>query len=109
VGPDGLVRFTTVFPGCYAGRWPHIHFEVYRSLGSATNAGNAIATSQLAFPENTCREIYATDGYAGSLRNLDGVSLNSDTVFRDGYADEMGTISGGIGAGLTVALSVPVR
>ncbi len=39
----------------------------------------------------------------------DGVSLDRGMVFRDGYADEMGTISGGIGAGLTVALSVPVR
>src|SRR5262245_28733133 len=28
----GKVRFTSIFPGCYSGRWPHIHFEVYRSL-----------------------------------------------------------------------------
>jgi hypothetical protein len=27
-GADGTVRFTSVFPGCYPGRWPHIHFEV---------------------------------------------------------------------------------
>ena len=27
---SGTVSFTTVFPGCYTGRWPHIHFEVYR-------------------------------------------------------------------------------
>ena len=25
---DGNVTFTTIFPGCYDGRWPHIHFEV---------------------------------------------------------------------------------
>lgn len=25
----GQVRFTTIFPACYSGRWPHIHFEVY--------------------------------------------------------------------------------
>ena len=26
---DGIVRFTSIFPACYSGRWPHIHFEVY--------------------------------------------------------------------------------
>ena len=31
-------RFTTIFPACYAGRWPHIHFEVYPSLAKATNS-----------------------------------------------------------------------
>jgi protocatechuate 3,4-dioxygenase beta subunit len=24
----GKVSFTSIFPGCYAGRWPHVHFEV---------------------------------------------------------------------------------
>jgi protocatechuate 3,4-dioxygenase beta subunit len=30
---SGKVTFTTIFPGCYAGRWPHIHFEVCGSVG----------------------------------------------------------------------------
>jgi protocatechuate 3,4-dioxygenase beta subunit len=25
---DGVASFTTVFPACYPGRWPHIHFEI---------------------------------------------------------------------------------
>ena len=29
---DGVVRFTSIFPACYTGRWPHIHFEVFPSL-----------------------------------------------------------------------------
>ncbi|MDO8251972.1 MAG: intradiol ring-cleavage dioxygenase, partial [Rhodoferax sp.] len=33
---NGEVTFTTIFPGCYSGRWPHIHFEVYASLAAAT-------------------------------------------------------------------------
>ena len=24
---DGTAWFKTIFPGCYSGRWPHIHFE----------------------------------------------------------------------------------
>ena len=34
---SGTASFTTVFPGCYDGRWPHIHFEVYRSTAEATS------------------------------------------------------------------------
>ena len=26
---DGKLTFTTIFPACYSGRWPHVHFEVY--------------------------------------------------------------------------------
>ena len=33
----GRVTFTSIFPGCYAGRWPHIHFEVYPSLAAAAS------------------------------------------------------------------------
>ena len=29
----GQVRFTTIFPACSSGRWPHIHFEVYPEPG----------------------------------------------------------------------------
>ena len=45
---DGRVSFTSIFPGCYAGRWPHVHFEVYPSLARATGAQNKMRTSQLA-------------------------------------------------------------
>ncbi|MET1051157.1 MAG: 3,4-dioxygenase subunit beta, partial [Mycetocola sp.] len=47
VGDDGTVTFTSVFPACYTGRWPHIHFEVYPSVGDITDATNAISTSQV--------------------------------------------------------------
>ena len=33
---NGVVKFTSIYPGCYSGRWPHIHFEVYRSLAAGT-------------------------------------------------------------------------
>ena len=56
----GQVTFTTIFPGCYSGRWPHIHFEVYPSLADATEAQNRQRTSQLAFPEDICNDVYAT-------------------------------------------------
>jgi protocatechuate 3,4-dioxygenase beta subunit len=57
---SGVVRFTSIFPACYSGRWPHIHFEVYPDLSAATDDANVIVTSQVALPEATCAEVYAT-------------------------------------------------
>ncbi len=106
---DGLVTFTSVFPACYPGRWPHIHFEVYPSLDLATNEVNKIATSQIALPKDSCDLVYATDGYAQSVANLTEVSLATDTVFgNDGGVQQIGTVSGSVGDGMTVALTVPV-
>ena len=50
---EGKVTFTSIFPGCYPGRWPHIHFEVYETLDAATSGGTKLKTSQLALPEGT--------------------------------------------------------
>jgi protocatechuate 3,4-dioxygenase beta subunit len=108
-GADGIVTFTSVFPACYSGRWPHIHFEVYPSLHAATSAGNRIATSQIALPEDICNQVYATSGYEQSVQTLRGVSLSSDGVFgEDDGERQIGTMSGSVSDGLTVDLSVPV-
>ena len=109
-GVDGVVTFTSVFPACYSGRWPHIHFEVYPSLDTATDPTNKIATSQIALPEATCTEVYATDGYSQSVANMSRVSLQGDNVFGDdGGVNELGTVSGSVSSGLTVELAVPVK
>jgi protocatechuate 3,4-dioxygenase beta subunit len=108
-GADGSVTFTTIFPGCYAGRWPHMHFEVYESLDSATTYTNKLRTSQLAIPEDPCREVYGvSDGYDASASNLDEVSLDSDGVFSDGYSLQLATVTGSVDEGYTFALNVPV-
>ncbi len=60
---DGTVSFTSIFPACYTGRWPHIHFEVYPDRDSITDASAAIATSQVALPRTVCDRVYAEDGY----------------------------------------------
>ncbi len=109
-GEDGVVTFQSIFPACYSGRWPHIHFEVYPSLDKATNPANRLATSQIALPEDICRAVYATDGYASSIETLSQVSLTTDMVFgNDGGIHQIGAISGTISNGLTVELPVPVQ
>jgi protocatechuate 3,4-dioxygenase beta subunit len=105
---DGKVTFTSIFPACYPGRWPHIHFEVYPSLADATSATNRMRTSQLAFPQAVSEAVYATAGYEQSVANLQGVTLDSDMVFSDGYALQMAKTSGSVEQGYTATLRVPV-
>jgi protocatechuate 3,4-dioxygenase beta subunit len=105
---NGLVTFQSIFPACYSGRWPHIHFEVYPSLEMATDENNKIATSQIALPKDSCDLVFATAGYEQSVSNLQQVSLETDMVFRDGVSQELGTVTGTVADGLTVALAVPV-
>ncbi len=105
---DAELTFITIFPGCYAGRWPHIHFEVFPSLAAAVDERNGIATSQLAFPEDACNEAYAAEGYEQSVRNLAGVSLAGDNVFRDGVAQQLAATTGDRSAGFEATLTVAV-
>ena len=106
---DGVVRFTSIFPGCYPGRWPHIHFEVFRSLESATDASDVIATSQIALTAESSRAVYETDGYGSSASNLSGLSLASDGVFADdGGASQLATMTGDVSSGFTATLRVVV-
>jgi protocatechuate 3,4-dioxygenase beta subunit len=104
----GAVRCTSIFPACYTGRWPHIHFEVYSSLDDATSGGEPVKTSQLAFPEDVCDTVYATDGYEQSVSNLSQLSLDSDMVFSDGYDKQMATVTGSVDRGYVATLSSPV-
>ncbi|MCS0498465.1 intradiol ring-cleavage dioxygenase [Protaetiibacter mangrovi] len=107
-GADGTVTFTSIYPGCYTGRWPHIHFEVYPDTSSIADSSTAIATSQLAFPQDACELVYADDRYSGSAQNLAGVSLATDNVFGDdGGALQLATLTGDPAAGYTATL--PVR
>ncbi|KZX21592.1 intradiol ring-cleavage dioxygenase [Rathayibacter tanaceti] len=105
----GTVSFTSIIPGCYSGRWPHIHFEVYPDVESITDATNAIATSQVALREEACDAVYALDDYPGSARNLAQVSLDDDMVFSDdGAALQLATMTGDATSGYTVALTASV-
>jgi len=106
---DGKVSFTSIFPGCYAGRWPHIHFEVYPDVDSITDSTNAIATSQLALPEDACTAVYASSGYTGSSANLSQITLDSDTVFGDDGGElQMATVTGDPSTGYSASLVVRI-
>ncbi|MBZ5735867.1 3,4-dioxygenase subunit beta [Nocardioides sp. TRM66260-LWL] len=106
---DGRLEFTSVFPACYDGRWPHMHFEVYPSVADATDATNRLRTSQLALPQDVCETVYGTaEGYEASVANLQRVSLDTDLVFADGHSLQLATVTGSVDDGYVVSLAVPV-
>jgi protocatechuate 3,4-dioxygenase beta subunit len=107
---NGTVSFKTVVPGCYAGRMPHMHLEIYPSLSNAKSSGNKVKTTQLAFPTETLRAIYNdAAGYSQSVANLNAISFATDNVFSDGTSLEMvnfsGDASSGYGANITIAIA----
>ena len=106
---NGQLTFTTIYPGAYMGRWPHIHFEVFQSLSNTTAAGQVLAVSQIALTEAACKEVYASSGYESSARNFPNTTLTSDNVFGDdGGIYQLATMSGSVAAGYTAALNVTV-
>lgn len=109
VDATGTVTFTSIFPACYPGRWPHVHFEVYADVAGAVADGPIVKTSQIALPAEACAAVYATAGYEQSVRNLSGVSLARDNVFGDdGGIHQVVTMSGSATEGYTAALTIGV-
>jgi protocatechuate 3,4-dioxygenase beta subunit len=105
----GTAWFTTIFPGCYSGRWPHIHFEVYSSVAAATSSGPIVKTSQIALPKAVCNKVYATRAYTGSARNLQSISLSTDNVFSDDRAiHQLATVTGNVKKGFVANLTIGV-
>jgi protocatechuate 3,4-dioxygenase beta subunit len=88
---NGQIEFKTIFPGCYDGRWPHIHFEVFETIEKAVSGENSLLTAQMAFKEENCQDIYqnAQDIYTNGLRNLQRTTLTSDNVFGDNTEEQI--------------------
>lgn len=108
---NGRVSFTSIFPACYDGRWPHIHFEIFASIEDATNGRNAGRISQLALPRTACNAVYAQSAlYPSSASNLARFSRDyADNVFGEDDAQggvEVATTSGDITNGYTAFLEV---
>ena len=89
-GDDGTLRFRSILPGCYGGRYPHIHFEVFSSAEAAISGEPGVLVSQFAMPEAECRAVYQADGrYGDSLANLERLPIRRDFVFGDASPEVM--------------------
>lgn len=108
-GSDGRLSFLTIFPGCYDGRMPHMHFEVFRSSAQATSFANKIRTSQIAFPTDVCTSIYNNAaGYTASRTNFARISFATDNVFSDGTTLQLASVGGDLTNGYQATLVVGV-
>lgn len=104
---EGKVTFTTIYPGCYSGRWPHIHFEIFTDgLASTSTGRTASLISQLAMPAAVNTAIYSGDTrYTSSIANYNAISLSSDNVFGDNTSAQLAqmtpSLTGSVSAGYT--------
>lgn len=98
---NGLVTFTSIFPGWYSPRAPHIHVHVYNS------SGTSLLITQIAFPTDVCNTVYttATDYKA---RGVQDTANTADMVFSDSLATELSTVTGSVSAGYVLTISIGV-
>ena len=109
----GQVTFQTIFPACYDGRWPHMHFEVFADAAAAVSGADSILTSQLVMPAPEAAAVYAgTALYAASIGNLGDVSVAGDNVFGDNtdaqVAAQTAVLTGDAVAGFVGTVTVGV-
>ncbi len=111
---NGQATFNAIVPGCYSGRFPHIHFEVFSSLSTATSGRYASLIGQFAVPTAVCNAVYAdTTTYSGSATNFARTSISSDNVFGDNTTAQIvqqtltmsGSVTGGYTANVLVGLA----
>lgn len=111
---QGIVTFKTVFPGCYPGRWPHVHLEVFESADAAVSGRAALLTSQFAFTEEASRRVYEdAQAYPNSMAELDRLSLSRDIIFRNNapaaMAQQTAVTGADVNKGNFASVTIPIR
>lgn len=99
---NGLVSFTSIFPGWYSGRAPHIHVHVYNA------SGTSLLITQIAFPTDVCNTVYTT-ATSFYTKGTQDTSNANDNVFSDSLASELATVTGSVAAGYTLTHIVTVN
>lgn len=102
---NGLVSFTSIFPGWYSGRATHIHVHIYNS------AGTSLLVTQIAFPEGSGSAVVLVNASTanGYTKGMSGYTYNaSDNVFSDGVSTELSTVTGSVAAGFVLTHSINV-
>ncbi|UHG90988.1 intradiol ring-cleavage dioxygenase [Spirosoma oryzicola] len=99
---NGLVSFTSIFPGWYSGRAPHIHVHIYNS------SGKSLLVTQIAFPYDIANTVYTTGQSYGYTKGAQDTKNEKDNVFGDGYTTELATVSGSLSGGYTLTHTIVV-
>lgn len=96
---NGLVSFSSIFPGWYSGRATHIHVHIYNA------AGTSLLITQIAFPEGTGSAVATVNGSGGTAygytKGMTGYTYNAaDNIFSDDTAGiEIAVVTGSLSAG----------
>lgn len=102
---NGLVTFTSIFPGWYSGRATHIHVHIYNA------SGTSLLVTQIAFPEGTNSAVALVNASTanGYTKGMTGYTYNAaDNVFSDSVANELSTITGSVADGFVLAHTINV-
>lgn len=103
---NGLVSFTSIFPGWYQSRATHIHVHIYKADGTS------LLITQIAFPEGTNSAVYNVNVNGtsyGYTKGMTGYTYNAtDNVFSDGTSNEMSTVTGSLSAGYVLTHTIYV-
>lgn len=98
---NGVATFTTIFPGWYRGRAPHIHVEILDSKGKS------LLITQIAFPTEICDTVY-TEATQFYKRGKQDTSNDTDGVFADSLRNQMASLSGSITKGFNLSNTIVV-
>ncbi len=98
---NGLVTFTTIFPGWYTGRATHIHVHVYNT------SGTSLKVTQIAFPEGQGSAVALVNGYK---KGLTGYTTNAnDNVFSDDTNKiQIASVTGSLESGFELTMNINV-
>ncbi len=105
---NGLVSFTSIFPGWYTGRSTHIHVHIYNT------AGRSLLITQIAFPEGSGTAVATINGSGGVsygyTKGLSGYTYNAnDNVFSDDRTGaEIAAVTGSLSAGYALTHTINV-
>ncbi len=98
---NGVVTFTTIFPGWYNGRATHIHVHIYNA------GGTSLKVTQIAFPEGAGSAVALVNGYK---KGMSGYTYNSsDNVFNnDTSGVQIATVKGNTTDGFELSIQLNV-
>jgi protocatechuate 3,4-dioxygenase beta subunit len=108
---SGLARFTTIYPGFYSGRAPHIHVKVHvggTHAGSRYSGGHVSHTGQIFFPEALSTRVYRSTPYTQDPNTR--TYRNSDRIYtgEHGASSVLRITGGSVGAGLRGTITMAV-
>ncbi|HEY4332331.1 MAG TPA: hypothetical protein VGM78_07170, partial [Ilumatobacteraceae bacterium] len=80
-GADGLVSFTSIYPGWYPARTNHVHIKVHigGTVSTTYSGGHVSHTGNLFFPEDISLAVAKVDAYTKNTATR--ITLTQDMVY----------------------------